>query len=48
MQLQRKAYNKLLEWKNSSNESKAILIKGARRVGKSYLAEQFARKEYKS
>ena len=48
MQLQRKAYNQLLEWKNSSAESKAILIKGARRVGKSYLAEQFAKNEYKS
>ena len=48
MKLSRKAYAKLLEWKNSSNNSKAIIIKGARRVGKSYLAEEFAKKEYKS
>lgn len=48
MKLNRKAYSKLLEWKNASNDSKAILIKGARRVGKSYLVEEFAKKEYKS
>lgn len=48
MKLNRKAYAKLLEWKNSSNNSKAIIIKGARRVGKSYLAEEFAKKEYKT
>ena len=46
--LHRKCYQKLLEWKNSSQSSKAILINGARRVGKSYLAEEFARNEYKS
>ena len=46
--LQRKAYLSLLEWKNSTSNSKAILINGARRVGKSYLAEEFAKKEYKS
>ena len=46
--LQRKAYQSLLEWKNSTPNSKAILINGARRVGKSYLAEEFAKKEYKS
>ena len=48
MILQRKIYQKLVEWKNSSNSSKAILIKGARRVGKSFLSEEFAKKEYKS
>ena len=48
MELQRKAYFSLLEWKNSSAGSKAIMIKGARRVGKSYLSETFAKKEYKS
>ncbi len=48
MDIQRKAYEKLLQWKNSSERSKAILIKGARRVGKSYLAEAFAKKEYQS
>ncbi len=48
MDIQRNAYKKLLQWKNASDVSKAILIKGARRVGKSYLAESFAQKEYRS
>lgn len=48
MELKRKAYEKLLEWKNLSNGRTAILIDGARRVGKSFLAEEFAKKEYKS
>ncbi|MBQ5998601.1 MAG: AAA family ATPase [Treponema sp.] len=48
MTLHRKAYENLLQWKNSSVTSKAILIKGARRVGKSFLAENFAKNEYKS
>ena len=48
MDIQRKAYEKLLQWKHSSDTSKAILIKGARRVGKSYLAEAFAKNEYQT
>ena len=48
MDIKRKAYDRLLTWKNASDSSKAILIKGARRVGKSYLAELFARNEYRS
>lgn len=46
--LKRKIYDKLLEWKNQSNGSTAILIDGARRVGKSYIAEKFGKNEYKS
>lgn len=46
--LKRKIYNKLVEWKNHSNGSTALLIDGARRVGKSYIAQEFASKEYKS
>ena len=46
--LRRKIYDKLLEWKNQSNGSTAILIDGARRVGKSYIAEEFGKSEYKS
>lgn len=42
----RKAYKKLLSWKNESAGHTAMLIEGARRVGKSTLAEQFAQKEY--
>ena len=44
----RKLYGKMLEWKQTRQGSTALLIKGARRVGKSTLAEQFARDEYES
>ena len=37
MDLRRKAYDKLLEWKTKSDGSSALLVEGARRVGKSYL-----------
>ena len=38
----------MLEWKERSNGTTALMIDGARRVGKSYLCEQFAKNEYKS
>lgn len=44
----RKAYNKLLEWKNNYNGKRAALLEGARRVGKTTVAEEFAKNEYKS
>jgi len=44
----RKLYDRLLEWKNSQDGKTAILIEGARRVGKSTLVELFARNEYDS
>ncbi len=44
----RKIYQKLLEWKEQDNGSTALLIEGARRVGKSTIVEEFAKKEYKS
>lgn len=44
----RKIYNQMLEWKKSANGKRALLIKGARRIGKSTIAEEFARNEYKS
>ena len=44
----RKFYEKLLSWKCESNGSRALLIEGARRIGKSTLCENFAKKEYKS
>lgn len=44
----RKIYKKLFEWKKSSNGDKAILIEGARRIGKSTIVREFARNEYKS
>ena len=46
--MKRKIYDKLLEWKQNSNGKTAILIDGARRVGKSYIVEKFARENYKS
>ncbi len=48
MEMKRKAYESLKNWKLQSNGTSAMLIDGARRVGKSYLAESFAKKEYKS
>ncbi|MDE6388115.1 MAG: AAA family ATPase [Lachnospiraceae bacterium] len=46
--MKRKIYARLLEWKEKDNGSCAILLDGARRVGKSYIAEQFAKNEYRS
>lgn len=46
--LKRKIYDKLIEWKKNSKGKSALLIDGARRVGKSYIAREFASKEYKS
>lgn len=45
---ERKIYEKMLNWKNESNGKTALLIKGARRVGKSTIVEEFAQKEYLS
>ncbi len=44
----RKIYTKLLDWKATTNGTKALLIEGARRIGKSTIVEEFAKKEYKS
>lgn len=44
----RKIYDEILEWKENKSEKYALLIKGARRVGKSTIAEEFARKEFKT
>ena len=46
--MRRKIYDKLLEWKKSHKGDTALLIEGARRIGKSYIVEEFARKEYES
>lgn len=45
---ERKIYQKMLNWKNEFNGKTALLIKGARRVGKSTVAKEFAEKEYSS
>ncbi|MBE6717112.1 MAG: ATP-binding protein [Ruminococcaceae bacterium] len=44
----RKIYNKLLEWKKESDGKTALLIEGARRIGKSTVAEEFAKNEYET
>ena len=46
--MKRKIYNSLLAWKTQDSRRAALLIDGARRVGKSYIVEEFARNEYKS
>ena len=48
MVFKRKLYDKMLRWKNERQGETALLIKGARRVGKSTLVEEFAKNEYKS
>ncbi len=44
----RKMYDTMLKWKSERNGDTALLIQGARRIGKSTIAEEFARHEYKS
>lgn len=46
--MKRKIYEKLLNWKKTSEGRSAVLIDGARRIGKSWIAEEFARNEYDS
>ena len=48
MVFKRKAYDKLLDWKKHYANRYAVLLEGARRVGKSTIAESFAKNEYKS
>ena len=48
MILKRTIYKKLLDWKKECAGNKAILIEGARRIGKSTVCEEFAKNEYKS
>ena len=44
----RKIYDRLLKWKQESNGNSALLIEGARRIGKSTIVQTFARNEYES
>ena len=46
--MKRKVYNNILKWKEESQGKTALLIEGARRVGKSYIVEEFAKDNYKS
>lgn len=47
MLFKRKIYQKLVDWKNLSQGKTAVMIEGARRIGKSTIAEEFAKNEYK-
>lgn len=44
----RKIYDRLVEWKQKSNGASALLVQGARRIGKSTIVEEFAKNEYSS
>ena len=46
--MKRKIYDKLLQWKTEKDGTTALMIEGARRIGKSYIVERFAEKEYES
>ena len=46
--LKRRIYDELLKWKREKNGSTALMVEGARRIGKSYIVEEFARNEYDS
>ena len=46
--MKRKIYDQLLQWKNEKNGTTALMIEGARRIGKSYIVEKFAENEYES
>ena len=48
MDIKRDIYDQILNWKNSTNGKKALLIEGARRIGKSTIVEKFGKNEYKS
>ena len=48
MILKRKIYKRLLEWKNECQGTKAIMVEGARRIGKSTIVEEFAKQEYET
>lgn len=48
MEIKRKIYSKIVEWKETCNGTKALLIEGARRIGKSTVVKEIGENEYKS
>lgn len=46
--MKRKIYNKLLDWKNNTDNIKPLMILGARQVGKTYVINEFCEKEFKN
>ena len=48
MELERKAYQSLLKWKETYHGTRSLLIEGARRVGKTWLVREFGNREYRT
>lgn len=48
MEIKRKIYRQIVDWKEQTKGKKALLIEGARRIGKSTVAEEIGKNEYKS
>ena len=48
MELKRKVYDNLIEWKEKYSKDYALMLEGARRIGKSTIVETFAKNNYKS
>lgn len=48
MEIQRKIYSKLLQWKQQSNGNSALLLEGTKSVGKSTIAKEFGNNEYRT
>lgn len=46
--LRRKIYDKLLAWKNSTGKKDAVLLRGVRQCGKTYIVREFGKREYKN
>lgn len=46
--MKRKIYDEMLRWKHDEQGQSALMIDGARRIGKSYIVEKFAQNEYRS
>ena len=46
--LRRKIYDKLLAWKNNQGKKDAILLRGVRQCGKTYIVREFGKREYKN
>ena len=46
--LRRKIYDKLLAWKNNKGKKDAILLRGVRQCGKTYIVREFGKREYKN
>ena len=47
MNLRRKIYDKMMQWKDEKKRHKALIIEGMRQIGKSYIVEKFAKEQYK-